>query len=615
MKKKVDFLCWLVFFCFFVFAQTSFAKEKIGCPNRYATLVNPVRGRNLWLNQTLKPLEDQYQAIAKYQFAATWLFQYDALTDKELVSFVKENFSRNQELGIFLEISPDLALNSRVIYPPLTPWYKPQVVFLSGYSRSERKRLIDTVFKKFKEEFGRYPVSVGAWWIDSYSLQYLKSKYDIKTVLIVADQQNTDDYGVWGQWWGVPYSPSKVNVLVPAQNDNSNLKVVIIQWAQRDITKAFGSSSVFSNYSLQANDYKERGLDVNYFRQLALHYLDCDLAIGQITIGLETGIESVKVFSEYKNQLAVLAQIEDLQEVTMSEFASRYQELYPSNPEKIVLKDNTSQWILSLQGRENQYLKEKIPYQENVAFADFFVADKSDFLNRKLPIYPEHNFSFSFYPVLFAFLLGLILYFRGFTKEYLHISLFILSCFWTTIFSHVQYGRVIFFGPVWKNLSSAQFFLVAIFFVLFYFFLKYLIPKTRNSKLLIKVLPLSFGADFLISVLRYTRLEDRHYFGFAWDPLRFVGFEISPRSLYFVNQDFSSLVAGAMLKFDFDVIWKTKILYLVVYPLTHIFLGILIYLLLNKLQREFRRIIIVILIIFFIFYWRSVIFSNPRVVF
>jgi len=593
-----------------------FAREEMGCDGRYLTLINPVRGRNLWLDNSLKPLENQYKAIAARNFSATWLLQYDALTDKEIISFVKEHFSSNQEVGLFLEISPDLAGSARVIYPPLTPWFKPQAVFLSGYSQSERRKLIDTVFKKFSEVFDKYPVSVGAWWIDSYSLEYMEKKYDIKTVLIVADQQTTDNYGVWGQWWGIPYYPSFANVLVPAQNIKDKLDVVVLQWAQRDITKADGSGASFSNNSLQANDYTERGLNTSYFMQLANRYLDCQLPIGQITVGLETGIESIKAFQEYQNQVDALAKEKNIQDLTMAEFSDRYRHLYPSNPEKIVLKDDTSEWVLTLQGRENRYLKEKIIYQNNLAFTDYFVPDKFDFLDRKLPISGTRDSLLIPYLVLLAFLLGLMLYRKErLVRYYWCITFFILVSFLTTFLIYRKFGRTVYFGPVLENVTLIQFSLALLSYVLFIPALKYLSRGVKNLSLLAMCLPLSYGLDFIISVLRYTQLHGEYYLGFAWDSLRFIGLKISPKSLAVVNQDFPSLIAGSLLKFDFSSIWENQIVSFVVYPLAHIIVGMVIYFFLSKLSKKLRWLALIILFIFLCFYIYHTVTLNPRVVY
>jgi len=615
MAKNKGFVFLLVAIFLFILSKRVFAQEEISCSDRYLILVNPVRGRALWLDQSLRPLKDQYQAVAKYHFAATWLFQYDALNDPQIISFVKKNFSENQEVGLFLEVSPEFALASRVIYPSLVAWYEPGAVFLSGYSQSERRRLIDTAFNKFKEIFGNYPLSVGAWWIDSYSLNYMKKKYGIKAVIIVANQLKTDNYSVWGHWWGFPYYPSKANILVPASNERTKLDVVVFQWAQRDLTKAYGEGSIFSNYSIQANDYLERGLGTAYFKNLINYYLDCQVPIAQITVGLETGIESIRVFPEFLRQLDALFKIENLQSLTMSEFSDRYRSFYFLNPERVVLKDDKTEWILTPLQRENKILKEKIIYKDDIAFKDFFIADKSNSLERILPISSEEKV-FVFPPlVLAAFLLGLIFYFReGLIKEYWLVSLFILSSFLTTLLAYSKYGRVVYFGPVLKNISLIQFLLILSFFLFFFFFLKFFSPKIKNTFLLMTSFSLSYAADFFLSILRYTKLENEHFLGFAWDSLRFIGLKISPKSLALVNQDFSPLISGALLKFDFNQVWENKFISLIIYPLFHLFVGILIYFILNKLPRKTQKVFLIILLLGFCLFFYRTLNLDPRAV-
>lgn len=338
---------------------------KTATEGKFVTIVNPVRSRELWKDKGLKPMEDQYGAINNLGLKATWLIQNDALNDQELINKIK-NFDQNQELGLFLEVSKDLAYKSRVYFEEQRPWYDPGVVFLSGYGQSERKKLIDTMMKDFKATFGYLPKSAGAWWIDSFSQQYLENKYGIKTMMIVADQKTTDNYGVWGQWWGVPYRPDPKNILVPG-----NSKMVVIQWAQRDLEKAYaGVGPKTSNYSLQANDYTSLGLDTKYFEKLASQYLEA----GQITVGLETGMESVGQEMEYEKQLKWLKDNQIIS-VTMSEF----EEVFGSkNPEKVVL----SNWVMTPEYRENKTLGERIDYINNLFFRDYFEKDNSSFLNR-----------------------------------------------------------------------------------------------------------------------------------------------------------------------------------------------------------------------------------------
>jgi hypothetical protein len=612
-RKKIFFT--ILFFLLFVSSSSLVLAEDFNCPDRYLTLINPVRGRNLWLNPTLKPLEDQYQLIASHHFSATWLLQYDALTDQDLVDFIKDNF-KDQELGLFLEVSPDFAQSSRVIYPDQVAWFDPQAVFLSGYSPSERRKLIDTLFNQFKQTFGHYPSSVGAWWIDSYSLNYMKKNYNIRSTLIVADQKTTDDYGVWGQWWGIPYYPSKANILTPAQDEQDKQDLIILQWAQRDLTRSYGEGPAYSNYSLQANDYTERGLDTSYFENLVKTYLDCSLPLGQITVGLETGIESVRSFAEYQNQLQSLTTFPGLKSLTMTDFARHYQTIYPKNPEKISLKDSKGEWFLSPQKRENISLKDSIAYQSDLAFTDYFLADKSDFLDRKLPlsVSPKKSFNFlSLAPLVFV--LSFWAYRRHrLIKYYWSVLLFVLVCFITILLSYQKFGRQVYFGPLVQNLPLIQFTLPLSALLFIIPLLKFFKKKKFNLKLFTLILPLTFSADFLISRLRYIRLADQYYFGFALDALRFFGLKITSPSFSFVNQDFSSVIAASFLRFRFNWIWSNHLFAFFVYPLAHIVLAAFIYLFCQKLPKKLRQVFLFIMTLLFCLYLYQVLALDPRAI-
>ena len=106
MTKKYKIAC-LVFVGFFIFsflysAQSVKAGSPGQCSNRFVTIINPVRGRDLWKDHSLKPLIDQHREISNYGFSATWLMTYDALTDDEIIAFFETN-NAEQETGIFLE--------------------------------------------------------------------------------------------------------------------------------------------------------------------------------------------------------------------------------------------------------------------------------------------------------------------------------------------------------------------------------------------------------------------------------------------------------------------------------------------------------------------------------
>ena len=613
MKKSFLFM-FLMFISIF-FASTLVHAEKVyGCNERYLNLVNPVRGRDLWLDKSLKPLDDQYQAIKSYGFSASWLLQYDTLIDNELIVEIKK-FDNRQELGVFLEISPSLAQDSRVIYPHEVAWDDPNAIFLSGYSQSARKNLINRLFGEFKDNFGYYPKSVGAWWIDSYSLDFMVKKYGIKAAMIVADQKTTDDYGVWGQWWGIPYYPTKANILTPESNNKNKQSVVVIQWAMRDLSKAYGDGLSFSNYSLQANDYLDRGLNTNYFISLANKYLDCNLPLGQITVGLETGMESVKFFSEYKNQLRALSIIEDLESVTISEFARRFSKVYPSNPSQIKLEDNTGTWILTPQERRNEYLSDTIFYNQEFSFSDYFIADESKFLDRKLPIKVVGDTVGNFPLYILVFLTaGFVFWRKKVFKYYIPLSLFTISSYVLVLRSFYRYGWNVYFGTVFSYVEYIKLFVVTVSFTLLYLLIYLLLQrKVKKVNLLMWLLPLTFSIDGLLFILRYSFLEGKHYFGIAIDALRFFGFSFSKAGIALVNRDFPAVQAGSFLRFPFEDIWNSWFLSFMVYPFIHILIAFILWFSIRKLNPKIQRLILFIMAILFLLFLGFIFRIDPRI--
>lgn len=583
--------------------------EKGNCSNRFLTLVNPVRGRNLWYDKSLQPLKDQYRLISQENFSATWLLQYDVFSDPELLGEIK-GFDKSQETGVFLEVSKKLGDEARVIYPYDAAWFSPRAIFLSGYSQSERRRLVDELFGRFKAEFGFYPKSVGTWWIDSYSLNYMKERYEIKSALIVADQLTTDNYGVWGQWWGVPYYPSKANILVPASSLNNKLEVAIIQWAQRDPMLAKGEGADFSNYSLQANDYIRQGKTTAYFNDLADIYLDCQNPLGQVTVGLETGIESVGYINEYGNQLKSLKAWKGLQAVTMSQFSERFKEVYPEFPKM----NKIASWEMTTGVRSNDNLGERIIYRQGISFPDYFLRDKSDFLDRKLKIIEGGREKEGLWGVLgvlgmLGVLVGMMALRRKKVEAWTVGVLFSLAAYGLIFRSHQEFGWVIYYGAKVPYLFVTQIILLVISLAAVWVICK----LDQKKRLNFWFLPLAFGIDPLIGSLRFTFVSGKYYLGFAADAFRFIGLSFTkPFQINFVNMDFPAYQAAALLRFDFNKIWDNLWLALVVYPLVHAILALGFGFILWRLQPKWRKLILGILAVLLVWHLIEIWQADPR---
>ena len=296
----------------------------------YATIVIPLRAREYWQDFAKPQLLLDY--LKKENLPATVLLTYASLEDPEVVAYLKK--SPNFELGIFLEVDEKLATDSLVSYNfgNFDKASANQILF-SGYAVEGRMRMIDRIMAQFSKSFGFRLESAGSWYIDGLSIKYLAEEYEIKNLMDVADQFETDTYGVWGKPWGVPYYPSKYNPLMPADSREESLGLVTVQWAARDPLRGYGLKVDSSTYSLQANDYlSHHRLETAYFRHLLTSYLDGDNSARQVTVGLEAGQEGVSFFTEFQKQVAELKKRQEeknLSFTSMSEYGNIFRKANP----------------------------------------------------------------------------------------------------------------------------------------------------------------------------------------------------------------------------------------------------------------------------------------------
>ncbi|MDO8573419.1 MAG: hypothetical protein Q7R77_01585 [Candidatus Daviesbacteria bacterium] len=366
MKKLLLLFLFLLSFSFVpkVFAQNS----------SFVSIVNPIRGNDFWDMKDQKAetaVLGQIEILNKNKLPATWLIRFDALDNQIIINATKGRLS--DEKGIFLEVTSSWANAAKVTYHKSDIWHMAGSAFLTGYERLEREKLIDAAFEKFKSIFGYFPSSIGAWWVDSYSLDYMQRKYGITGALIVADQYSTDNYQIWGQYFGTPYYPAKNNALHPASFKETKLPVVIMQWASRDPVNAYGNGVNESTFSVQANDYTDyHDLDIKYFSSLVDIYTEQKYnGFSHLVVGLENSYDWNKYGSEYRRQIEILLK-KQINITTMSDFAQWYKNNFPEiSPEQIVIADDPlgsfkkSVWFMNPHYRAFLFVN-----QEGVVFRD-----------------------------------------------------------------------------------------------------------------------------------------------------------------------------------------------------------------------------------------------------
>lgn len=341
-KFKFCFFLTSLYIIVFVFPAVANAQDS----NKFVTIVNPVR-ISTYNKNAGESLKSEYAVVRKRNLASTWLFTYDALSNNDITKIAK-NMDENQEFGIFLEVTANFAKDGKVDYHDTGFWQHANSVFLSGYELVDRKKLIDTVFEKFKSIFGYYPKSVGSWWTDSFSLSYMRDKYGVIANLVCSDQYSTDGYQIWGQPWEVAYYPSKLYLSIPASDKESKLDVVNIQWAPRDPFNGYGSSLYSTQDYLVAWDKQ----DVSYFRKLVDLYLENGELnrFSQVTVGLEADLDPVGYKDEYAKQLDYIDDLKGkgINVVTMSGFSDWYRNKFSDTPDyKINSKDLLGQNVKS----------------------------------------------------------------------------------------------------------------------------------------------------------------------------------------------------------------------------------------------------------------------------
>ena len=180
-------------------------------------------------------VQEQIKLVNKYDFPATFLFQYDALINPAYQELMKTQLRSSCELGAWWEITQPHVEAAGIVWRGEHPWVShANIAFTTGYTPKEREQLVDVYMAKFKDIYGEYPKSVGSWFIDSYTLDYMYNKYGIVASCNCKDQIGTDGYTLWGGYWNQAYYPSRTNAYMPAQTDENKIPVPIFRMLGSD---------------------------------------------------------------------------------------------------------------------------------------------------------------------------------------------------------------------------------------------------------------------------------------------------------------------------------------------------------------------------------------------
>jgi len=281
----------------------------------------------------------QVQLMRKFNLNGTFLLQYDALLDNRYQSLLK-NLPKNQfEIGGWLEVPEPLAKNAGLAWRGHAPWdSRADVDFTTGYTQAERIKLIDTYMAGFKKVFDGYPKTVGCWYLDAFSLEYMYKKYGVIASCNCKDQIGTDGYTLWGGYWNQAYYPSKRNAYMPAQSAEGQIPVPVFRMLGSDPIRQYDDGIADSHQGVITLEpvYKFGGGDsvwVNWFLKTLTG--GASMAFGYTQAGQENSFtwKAMEQGLNYQFQkLAALQSKGKLQVETMSKTAMWFKNRFKVTP-------------------------------------------------------------------------------------------------------------------------------------------------------------------------------------------------------------------------------------------------------------------------------------------
>ena len=192
----------------------------------------------------------QQDCAHKYGLKTTIQITYASLFSEEIIRQAKEEHERyGDEIGLSLLGLP---------CPEFREKYQTEDFCIWMFDNKRKKEIIDDVFGKFYEKFGFYPASTGSYFLDAYTINYIKEKYpSVKCAVATCWEEGPKAYHTCNNSWYTfmdggpwnPWIPSRVNSHCPASDEADDAGIVAIPHLSRDLMACFdGNGSNFGTH-------------------------------------------------------------------------------------------------------------------------------------------------------------------------------------------------------------------------------------------------------------------------------------------------------------------------------------------------------------------------------
>ena len=322
----------------------------------------------------------QQEAAHKNGLKTTIHITYASLFNDDIIEICKEHHEQyGDEIALSLLGLPCQEFKDK---------YKTEDFCIWMFSKEDKERIVDDVFSLFYKKFGFYPESTGSYFLDAYTINYIKKKYpSVKCAVATCWEEGSKAYHTCNNSWYTfmdggpwnPWIPSKINSHCPASSKEDDSGIVAIPHLSRDLLACFdGNGSNFGTHPqnvIRGMIYykdKEGKWQYPYFYNLVDQYrhlgkYNNGYSYNMMFVGpgwlnkkgrweapYELLAQSYEDAMQYYGELKKKGELIDL---TMSEFADYYRKKHPdyNEPECALWKD-------ILYGSNKQYFWYADPY-------------------------------------------------------------------------------------------------------------------------------------------------------------------------------------------------------------------------------------------------------------
>lgn len=202
------------------------------------------------VDESLGIFEFQQECAHKYGLKTTIQITYASLFSDTIVEMAKRDHEKyGDEIGLSLLGLP---------CPEFREKYRTEDFCIWMFDDETKMAIIDDVFGKFLDRFGFYPESTGSYFLDAFTINYIKKKYpSVKCAVATCWEEGPKAFHTCNNSWYTfmdggpwnPWIPSKVNSHCPASSAEDDSGIVAIPHLSRDLLACFdGNGSNFGTH-------------------------------------------------------------------------------------------------------------------------------------------------------------------------------------------------------------------------------------------------------------------------------------------------------------------------------------------------------------------------------